>query len=152
MGLTNLTGDDTLIINERAIQGHFADGDAVTLEYPDDMVTKTIGKDGNTIFVLNQSGVGFTLTFSVLRGGWVDKFLAGLLAAQERDFVGVELINGVFTKRIGDGNGKVTYDTYYCRAMMFQKKPGTTSNVSGDAAQGKIEYILTGAECPRGLI
>lgn len=152
MGIVSLVGEDTVIINDRPIQSHFADGEVVTLEFPDDLVQKTTGKDGNTVFALNSAGTGFTLTFSVLRGGWVDKFLNGLLSEQKRDFVGFTLINGVFTKRLGDGTGKVTYDTYNCRGMMFSKIPNATANVSGDNEQAKIQYVLTGVEAPRALV
>lgn len=122
MGLNVLTGDDTLIINERPLHLEFAEGDTATLDFPNDLVSISTGKNKNTIYAKNEAGSNFTLTINIMRGGLVDKFLNGLQVQQNDDFVGFELMTGAFTKVLGDGNGRRTYDTYLLKGMVFQKK------------------------------
>lgn len=152
MTIFNLTGDDTLVINSKVISNEFAEGDNCTIDFPDELVTLATGKNQNTIYALNESGNNFDLNFSVLRGGDVDKYLNGLLVKQKQDFVGFSLLTGSFTKRLGDGYGKVTFDTYTLRGMAFTKHPGTKGNVNGDTEQGKVEYSLKGALAVRGIL
>lgn len=152
MTLFNLTGDDTLVINTKIISNEFEDGDNCTIEFSDDLVTLTTGKNQNTIYALNESGNNFDLTFSIARGGSVDKYLNGLLVKQKQDFVAFQLLTGSFTKRLGDGYGKITFDTYTLRGMVFTKHPGTKGNVNGDTEQGKVEYVLKGALAVRGIL
>lgn len=64
------------------------------------------------------------MTFSIGIGGKVDKFLNGLRSQQESDFVRFTLMNGAFTKVLGDGEGNVTYNQYILLGMMFKKMPG----------------------------
>ena len=151
MGLTNMTGDDSLIINDRPIHPDFAGGDTVTLDFPNDLLGIETGKNKNTIYAKNETGANFTCTFNVMRGGAVDKFLNGLKAQQDNDFVGFTLMNGAFTKRLGNGLGKSTYDTYVLRGMAFQKNVPVKGNTSGDVEQGKAQYVLIGAYSVRGI-
>lgn len=60
-------------------------------------------------------------------------------------------MEGAFTKRLGDGAGKVHYDTYVLRGMAFTKNTATKGNVSGDAEQGKATYTIKGALAIRGI-
>ena len=147
----SLTGDDSFILGAKAIQNDLADGDTVTIEFPDDLVSMVTGKNQNTIYALNESGNNFEVNFSILRGGAIDKYLNGLLVKQQQDFVSTVLLTGSFTKRLGDGYGKVSYDTYTLRGMVFTKKPSTKGNVSGDTEQGKVQYTLRGALAVRGI-
>lgn len=151
MTLFNLVGDDTFIINDRPIQFEFADGDTCTIDFPTEKCTMTTGKDGNTIYALNAAGTNFDCVFTVMRGGNADKFLNGLQSQQDRDFVAFPLMNGSFTKRVGDGEGNVHYDTYTLRGMVFTKNVPVKGNVSGDAEQGKSTYTLKGATTVRGI-
>ena len=146
-----MVGDDTFVINGRPVHPEFAEGDTVTIEFPNDLCTVTTGKDGNTIYAKNEAGSNFDCTFTVMRGGSVDKFLNGLLAQQNDDFVAFATMEGAFTKRLGDGTGKVHYDTYVLRGMVFTKNVATKGNVSGDAEQGKTVYTLKGALAIRGI-
>lgn len=150
--INNMVGDDTFVINDRPIHPDFAGGDTVTITFPNDMVTIETGKNKNTVYAKNEQGSNFDVNFTVMRGGSVDKFLAGLLSNQERDFVGFQVMNGAFTKRVGDGTGRVTYDTYVLRGMVFTKYPEMKGNVAGDVEQGKSTYILRGAVAVRGIM
>lgn len=152
MVMFNMTGDDTFIINTKPIHPEFSDGDTVTIDFPNELCTLTTGKDSNTIYALNEQGSNFDVTFSVMRGGAVDKYLNGLLANQKKDFVAFPLMTGAFTKRLGDGFGKVSYDTYVLRGMAFTQNVNVKGNVTGDGEQGKAEYRLKGALAVRGIV
>ncbi len=152
MALTSLVGDDSLIINNRPIQLEFADGDTATIEFPNELFSMSTGKDKNTIYAKDESGSNFNLNFSVMRGGTVDKFLNGLMAQQDEDFAGFTLMTGAFTKVLGNGEGRRTYDTYLLKGMMFVKNIDAKGNVNGDTEQGKASYALRGAVATRALI
>lgn len=151
MGLTNMTGDDSFIINDRPIHPDFAGGDTVTIDFPNDLVSIETGKNKNTVYAKNETGSNFTVTFNIMRGGNVDKFLNGLRIKQDKDFVLFDLMNGAFTKRIGNGQGRAIYDNYVLLGMVFQKNPSAKGNVAGDVEQGKIQYVLIGSVATRGI-
>lgn len=151
MALTNMTGDDSLVINDRPIHPDFAGGDTVTIDFPNDLLSIETGKDGNTVYAKNETGSNFTCTFNIMRGGAVDKFLNGLFIQQNRDFVAFNLMNGAFVKRLGNGEGKITYDNYVLRGMAFQRGINAKGNVAGDVEQGKVQYVLIGAIATRGI-
>lgn len=152
MALTSLVGDDSLIINNRPIQLEFADGDTATIEFPNELFSMSTGKDKNTIYAKDESGSNFNLNFSVMRGGSVDKFLNGLMVQQDEDFAGFTLMTGAFTKVLGNGEGRRTYDTYLLKGMMFVKNVDGKGNVNGDTEQGKASYALRGSVATRSLI
>ena len=152
MSLNNLTGDDTLMINNKPIHLEFSEGDTATIEFPNELVTLTTGKNKNTIYAKNEAGSNFDLNFSVMRGGSVDRYLNGLKAQQDEDFVAFSLMDGAFTKRLGDGKGNVKYDTYLLEGMVFIKPVPVKGNVSGDGEQGKATYSLRGALATRALM
>lgn len=152
MGLQTLTGDDVFIINDKPLILDTANGDIVTVDFPNDLVTLTTGKNTNTIYAKNEAGSQVDVTCKVMRGSQTDKDLNGLLSQQERDFVGFTLMNGAFVKRLGDGTGKVTYDTYSLSGMVFTKKSGAKANTDGDSDQAVVTYTLKAALATRGLI
>jgi len=150
--LMTLTGDDTFLINDRPIIPETQNGDIVTLDFPNELFTMTTGKNGNTIYAKNESGSQTDIVCRIARGGNIDKFLNGLMAQQERDFVAFPVMNGAFSKRLGDGSGKVTYDTYTIQGMMFSKPVPTKANTDGDGDQGIATYTLKAAKTIRGIL
>ena len=146
-----MAGDDTFLINDRPIHMEFAEGDTCTIDFPNELVTLTTGKNKNTIYAKNEAGSNVDCVFTVIKGGSVDKFLNGLLVQQERDFAAFELMTGSFTKRLGDGQGNITYDTYTLRGLVFTKNVATKGSSSGDAEQAKSVYTLKGALAVRGI-
>ena len=152
MALTTLTGDDVFIINDKPLILDTANGDIVTIDFPNDLVTLTTGKNTNTIYAKNEAGSQVDVTCRVMRGSQTDKDLNGLMSKQERDFVGFTLMNGAFVKRLGDGTGRVTYDTYTLSGMVFTKKSGAKANTDGDGDQAVVTYTLKAALATRGLI
>lgn len=151
MTMFTMTGDDTFILNNKLIHPHFADGDTVTIDFPNELCSMTTGKDKNTIYAVNEAGANVDISFSVMRGGEIDKHLNSLLSNQQRDFIAFPLMTGAFTKRLGDGYGNISYDTYILRGMVFDKYVGAKGNVSSDTEQGKSTYSIKGALAVRGI-
>lgn len=150
MATVALSGDDTIIINNRVISD-LADGDVAVLEYPNNIADVKTGKNGNSIYALNETGKNAELTLRVVRGSADDKFLNNLLVNQENNFAGTVLMIGEFIKKIGDGSGKVSADTYVTSGGIFMKRVGAKSNVEGDVAQSVSEYKLKFSNAPRAI-
>lgn len=151
MSIFSLTEGDSLVINNKPLQMDFADGDTCNVSFPNELVTVTTGKNRNTIYAKNEGGSNFELTITLMRGSNSDLFLNGLLIQQDNDFVAFPLMGGTLTKRLGDGEGNVRFDSYNLRGMVFTKNVEGKSNVSGEADQAKAVYTLKGAVATRGL-
>ena len=147
MSTYTLTGDDSIIINDVPLKD-FADGDIATLDLPNNLMEISTGKDGNTIFALNEAGNNATLTVRPLLSSATDKRLNGLLPKSE-SFAGYVLLTGAVTKQVGDGAGNISYNSYVLQGGMIQKKPAIKSNVNGDTQQAVVEYVIQFANAAR---
>ena len=148
MGSTyTLTGDDTIIINDIPLKD-FADGDNATLELPNNLMEISTGKDGNTIFALNEAGNNATLTVRPLLSSETDKRLNGLIP-QSDSFASYVLLTGSVVKQVGDGAGNISYNSYVMQGGMVQRKPGVKTNVNGDTSQAIVEYVIQFANAAR---
>lgn len=145
-----LTGEDTIILNE-AVLTDLADGDVGTLDFPNDIMAMSTGKNKNTIFAKDESGCNAELVIRVPRGSSDDKRLNGLFQSQENNFTGFVLLSGAVVKRLGDGAGNITYDTYPLEAGMFRRAIDVASNVNGDTNQGVSVYTIRFALATRAL-
>lgn len=145
-----LTGDDSIIINDIPLND-FADGDIGSLSLPNNMFEMQTGKNGNTIFALDESGNNATLTIRVLMSSNDDKRLNGMIP-KSKGFAQSVLVTGSVVKQVGDGQGNVSYNTYLLAGGMVQKKPDVKSNVNGDASQAVIEYVIQFAEANRAIL
>ena len=150
MSTISMTGDDTVSINDRVFDD-LADEDAINLTFPDEAATIKTGKDGNSIYALNESGRQAEVTIRVMRGSADDKFLNGLLAQQRSNFAGFVLMTGEFVKRIGDGQGNVLADTYVLSGGVFSKQVEGKTNTQGDTEQSVSVYTLRFANAPRAI-
>ena len=150
MGNYTLTGDDSIIINDIPLRD-FADGDIGTLDVPNNMFDLQTGKNGNTIFALDEAGNNATLTVRILMSSADDKRLNGLVPKSE-NFASTVLATGSVVKQVGDGKGNVSYNTYLLAGGMVQKKPSIKSNVNGDTSQAVVEYVIQFAEANRGIL
>ncbi len=148
MSIVAMTGADTIKINNRLLSD-LADGDCVTLEFPNETATVKTGKNGNSLYGLNESGRQADVTIRVVRGSPDDKFLNNLFAAQQNNFAGFVTMNGEFTKRVGDGQGNVTPDAYLASGGVFTKGVSAKSNVEGDSEQSVAVYTTKFALAPR---
>lgn len=145
-----LTGDDSIIINDIPLRD-FANNDIGTLDLPNNLFDLATGKNGNTIFALDESGNNATLTVRLLMSSADDKRLNGMIPKSD-GFAQTILVTGSVVKQIGDGQGNVSYNTYVLAGGMVQKKPSIKSNVNGDSEQGVTEYTIQFAEANRAIL
>lgn len=150
MSSVSLTGSDTININDR-IFADLADGDAVTLNFPNEITATTVGKNGNAIYALNETGEIAEVSIRVLRGSPDDKYLNGLISLLKSDFASFPLIYGEFIKRVGDGKGNVASDTYILSGGIPSTNVGTSSNNAGDTEQSVSVYNIRFAKAPRTI-
>lgn len=146
----SLSGKDTHKINGR-ILADFADGDCVNIEFETDLVNAKKGKNGNTIYALNEGGKIAKATYRVLAGSPDDKFLNSLLLDFENDPVGVVFITGESTKRVGDGAGNITPITYAMSGGLIKKHPGMKENAEGDTEQALVIWEIIFGNAPRSI-
>lgn len=145
-----MSGKDTLVINGHSFND-FADGDVAKVTFPNDISAVKTGKNGNSIYSLNASGLQADLEVKVLRGSADDKFLNNLLNLQNNNFEGFPLMSGTFVKVLGDGQGNIQYDTYILGGGIFSKNVEAKSNVEGDTDQSTSTYMLKFSNSPRVL-
>lgn len=150
MSTIALSGNDTININNRNFSD-LADGDVADLTFPNDIAQVKTGKNGNSLFALNESGKQAELKLRVVRGSSDDKFLNNLLANQQSNFSGFVLMIGTFTKKLGDGAGNVLADTYIMSGGVFTKIPEVKSNVEGNVDQSVSMYTIKFTNAPRVL-
>lgn len=145
-----LTGDDTFILND-VVLNDLTDGSVVNITYSNDRIGISTGKNDNTVFSDNRQGGNASAELRVLRGSATDKFLNGLSVQQERDMVAFPVMNGSFSKRVGDGLGNISYDTFTLLGGMFQTFTDVQENNNGDTEQGSAVYTITFAKVQRGI-
>jgi hypothetical protein len=150
MGAVALSGNDTVNINNHVFTD-LADGNCVELTFPNDIANVKTGKNGNSIYGLNESGKQCEVKVRVLRGSADDKFLQNLLTQQQNNFAGTVLMIGQFIKKIGDGQGNVTSDTYIMSGGIFPKNVEGRMNVEGETEQSIAIYTLRFSNAPRVL-
>lgn len=150
MSIFSLTGDDSIIINDIPLND-FADGDIGSLSLPNNIFDMQTGKNGNTIFALDESGNNATLTVRVLMSSNDDKRLNGMIP-KSKGFAQSVLATGSVVKQVGDGQGNVSYNTYLLAGGMVQKKPDVKSNVNGDTQQAVVTYDIVFAEAQRAIL
>lgn len=150
MSKVALSGNDTITINNRLF-ADLAEGDVVDLTFPTEIASVKTGKNGNSIYGLNESGKQCECKIRVIRGSADDKFLNNLLAQQQANFAGTLLMIGEFVKKIGDGAGNISNDTYIMSGGIFTKIPEAKSNVEGTPEQSVVIYTLKFSNSPRVL-
>jgi hypothetical protein len=150
MSSAALSGNDTININGTIIND-LADGNCVELTFASDIANVKTGKNGNSIYGLNFTGNQCEVKLRVIRGSAGDNFLNGLLAQQQANFAGFPLMIGQFIKKIGDGAGNITSDTYILSGGVFTKIPEAKTSAEGDVEQSIALYHLKFSNSPRVL-
>lgn len=148
MSTVSLTGSDTISINNRVLND-LGTGTCAELTFPTDIANVKTGKNGNAIYALNESGKQADTKIRLVRGSADDKYLNNLLSQQQSNFAGFVLMPGEFIKKIGDGLGNITSDTYIMSGGVFVKQVPVKTNVEGDVEQSESEYMLKFANAPR---
>lgn len=145
-----LVGNDIININGR-IMADLVDGDCAVLTVPNDSFMVTTGKNGNSLFAYNYKGLQGELVLRLVRGSADDKFLNNLLQLHNANPVGLTLINGSFTKNIGDGNGSISPDVYFATGGVFKKNTEVKENAEGNTDQAVAVYTLSFAKVTRAI-
>lgn len=150
MGTLSLLGSDTIKIGER-ILSDFGSGEVAKISYATELATVKTGKNGNTIFVQNASGFQAMLEVKVIRGSADDKALQSILTSYRSNPTAFVLQNAELAKKIGDGTGVVSSDTYVLTGGIPTKQVEVTSNVEGDTEQGLSAYTFVFAVSDRAI-
>lgn len=145
-----ISGSDTLVLNNYLFQTQ-ADQNIAELTFPNDIAQVKTGKNGNSIFGLNQTGLNGELKMRLLRASADDIFMLSLLNQQIANFAGTVLLQGQLVKKLGDGAGNITSDTYIISGGVFIKIPEVKTNVEGDTEQSVTVYTMKFAQVQRVL-
>lgn len=146
-----LTGADDLIINDRPIT-EFTDNSTIQITFPNEKVGISTGKNDNTVFATNTQGKNVQVELRILAGGKADAFLNGLSIQQDRDLPSFTLMNGSFSKRVGDGKGNVRRINYTLLGGTFRQNVDAQENLTGDTEQGTALYRMTFAQGARAIV
>jgi hypothetical protein len=150
MSVYTVTSNDTLTLNNHVFNDLSVD-DVTTISFPNDIITRKTGKNGNTLYAQNATGINADMVLRLMRGSSDDQFMQGLIAAQPADFPSTQLLAGTFVKRLGDGLGNVISDVYNLSGGVISKQVEGKENVSGDVSQGESVYNLKFASAIRSL-
>lgn len=150
MNSVALTGNDTIILNSRSLTD-LSDQDTCSLTFNNNIMEVKTGKNGNSIYTVNSTGENVEVMLRVIRGSNDDKFLNNLLNVQKQSPQTFILMTGEFIKKIGDGQGNVTKDTYLLSGGVFSKNIDAKENVEGDTESAVSVYALMFSKAPRNL-
>jgi hypothetical protein len=141
MATISLTGNDTIQISGRVLR-NLGDGDVVKLTFPNELIGMKSGKNGNTVANSNAQGRQAEVELRLLRGSPDDIALQTQLAAQLADLPSFQVLDGYFVKRIGDGSGGISFDTYIGKFGLFLKIPEAAENVEGNTDPALAIYHI----------
>lgn len=145
-----VTSNDTLTLNGHVFND-LATDDVTTISFPNALITRKTGKNGNTVYAQNASGLNCDLVLRVLRGSPDDEFMQNLINTSPTDFPSTVLLQGTFVKRLGDGQGNVVSDIYTLSGGVISKLVDGKENVSGDTTQAESIYNVIFASGQRAL-
>lgn len=150
----SLTGDDTIILSAGSAQllvTDFAVGVVAEITFPENLVKVTRGKNGNTVFALNNQGFQSELKLKVLLGKTTDTFMNAQMALMQQAFSAFVLMGGIFIKNVGDGKGNITPVTYIMSGGVPSKNPMAQSVAEGVPEQSLVEWDLIYANNSRTI-
>jgi hypothetical protein len=145
-----LTGQDVIKIDNRLFND-LIDGDTVILEYPNELGSLKTGKNGNSIFAFNATGLNVKVKIRLVMGSSDDKWMQSRLAQWVSDSSAFILMTGQFVKRVGDGGANVGSVTYDLSGGIPTKIPSGKTNADGDTEQSVVTYELSFSNGPRSI-
>ena len=145
-----LTGSDTIAIDGLPMV-NFGPGDVMTGEFPNDVTSVEIGKNGNVVAALNANGQKFEVVLKPLRGSPEDVYLTSREASYLQDPASFVTYTGNFVKRLGNGAGAVAQDSYIANFGLPKKLVGMKENVGGDVSQAVAEHYITFGQAIRAI-
>lgn len=150
MSIYALTGNDTFILNDRVFND-MADGSTISITFPNETIGHTTGKNGNTVFSTDKQGLNAECELRLVAGSADDIWLNGLNITQNKDLPTFTLLNGSFSKRIGDGSGNVKFINYNLSGGVIRQNIDTQENLQGENEQGIAVYRLFFAQAERAI-
>jgi len=150
MTIYTVTGNDTLTLNGHVFTDQSLD-DVSTISFPNELISRKTGKNGNTIFAQNAQGMNADGVFRFSRGSTDDQFMQNIISTAPADFPSTVLLSGTFVKRLGDGQGNVVSDTYRLAGGVISKQVDGKENVAGDVGQGESVYMVKFASASRNI-
>ena len=142
----SISGNDSLSLNFKGAErifSNFANTDAVDIAEGDDIINMENGKNGATMTSFNEQGRKGSMTLRLLLGSADHKFLVSQRSEFLRDNVTFGYIKGNYTKRIGDGDGNVSFEEYSLEAGIFTKGyTAIKTNVDGDVEQNVAVWTI----------
>ncbi len=143
-----LTGNDTIqldgyVLNDLSV------GDVGNLTFPNNLANMRVGKNGNALIALNEMGNIADFELHLVRGSDDDKRLQNRLNSQRNKKTAFVTIQGQIIKKLGDGKGNESSDTYLVSGGTFQKVPPMKANVEGEVTQGEVVYTIQFAKAAR---
>lgn len=151
MNTIAISGNDTINIGGTVLHD-LADGDVGELTYPNEIAAVKTGKNGNSIYSFNATGLQCDLKVRVIRGSSDDKFLNSIVQAFVNNPAGFVLLDSNVVKRIGNGTGNIANDSYLLQGGVPTKQPGATSNVEGSTDQSVAIYEFKYTNAPRRIL
>ena len=148
MSTVALSGTDT-VIQDGIVQSGLADGDAVLVEFKEDLAKVKIGKEGNASIALNQMGRMIEVTYRYIRGSTDDKAMNSRVQQFISNTAGFVLGTAEYIKKVGDGTGNAASDTIVASSGVPSRQPNWKSNPEGDPEQGISVYKWTFAKAVR---
>ncbi len=146
-----LTGNDDLFLNLRSFKD-FSDNSTISITFPNEKVGVSTGKNGNTTYATNTQGENVQVELRIVAGSKDDQWLNGLNIQQTNDLPSFVLLNGSFSKRVGDGFGKVKRINYILQGGVFRQNTDSQENLQGDTEQGTAVYRMTFARGIRTIV
>ena len=143
-----LSGQDTVLLEGRVYTG-LMDANTFDLTHPSDIANVKTGKNGNSIYAFNETGKTCEVKLRLVRGCSDDKFLNGRLEQYVADPAAFVLMSGTFVKKIGDGAGNITGDTYILSGGIPTRRVDGKMNTEGDTEQDVAIYTLKFTNAPR---
>lgn len=141
MAVETLTGNDSLILDDFVIND-FANGDCVSIDFPNDTATIQKGKNGNTIYSFNNQGSIANVVIRVLLNGKTDKYLNNKYLQFKNSPTSFVLLKGTFTKRTGDGQGNETKKIFNLSGGVVLRPANTIDSSDGNIETAVAVYNL----------
>jgi len=149
-GTLALSGNDSFILDGRIFRD-FADGNYVETKFPNDQAVAKTGKNGNSIYSYNATGLMVETVLRLIRGSADDVYMNGRLQSQNANFAGFVLMVGEMTKKLGQGDGTITSDIYIMSGGIFKRGVDAKSNAEGDTEQSVSIYTIQFTNAPRAI-
>ena len=147
--MESYTGQDIIKFNDRLLT-NFADGDVVTVTYPNELHGMKDGKNGNSIAAHNEQGNIAEITMRVLKGSPDDKYLNSFVNAWKKHLSSFSPASVEFTKVMTVDNG-ITNEVTALSFVIPSRNVDTKDNVEGDTDQAVSIYSFRAGVGDRAL-